>query len=141
MELTKFSKSKGNNFCFMCFGCYLNYIPWLIVTLKGFHLPCHGISKASTYGGHRGDMRMFKIFKSCTQDTLLCAQHKSQSENTKYIHEYCLKLADSRNAINILLYFNANADISVPKYTYNVGYWHISTIISVHISEQQHFYR
>jgi len=34
-----------------------------------------------------------------------------------------------------------NADISVPKYTYIVDYWHISTIISVHISEQQHFYR
>jgi len=25
--------------------------------------------------------------------------------------------------------------------TYTVGYWHISTIISVPISEQQHFYR
>ena len=31
----------------------------------------------------------------------------SQSENTKYIHECCLKLADSRNNINILFYFNA----------------------------------
>ena len=29
----------------------------------------------------------------------------SQSENTKYIHEYCLKLAESRNGF-ILLYFN-----------------------------------
>ena len=31
-----------------------------------------------------------------------------------------------------------NADISVPKYTYTVGYWQMFTIISVDISEQQH---
>ena len=30
-----------------------------------------------------------------------------KTENTKYIHECCLTLADSRNDINILLYFNA----------------------------------
>ena len=38
-----------------------------------------------------------------------------------------------------------NATISAPKYTYTVGYprHHLTnfTIISVHISEQQHFYR
>jgi len=47
-------------------------------------------------------MRMFFIYlvRTTSYDVI------RQSENTKYIY-ICLKLADSRNDINMLLYFNA----------------------------------
>ena len=85
MELTKFSKSKGNNFCFMCFGCYLNYIPWLIVTLKGFHLPCHGISKASTYRGTEVTCVCLRYLSHAHK--ILCCAHDIKA-NQKTLNTY-----------------------------------------------------
>ena len=73
---------------------------------------------------------------------LLCRAHGiiSQWENTKTYMNVVWNWLIIAETILFYYILIQNADLSAPKHTYTVGYWHISTITSVHISEQQHFY-
>ena len=82
----------------------------------------------------------FGIFYGGTEVTCVCIYLSRAHDKLSRAHDIIkFRARPIRKSIFYYILMQ-NADTSVPKYTYTVGYWHISTIISVHISEQQHFY-